>query len=167
MLLEDRVSLEPKDVNNNILSNIFNSLKKNYENKVVGRIDGYILDIIKMSNKIDFGHLNNINGILDYKIKYYASVFIPVTKQILKIIITDIERPTGILNDYTDIKGIPSMIPNCNSSILCLCKKDLVPNVSKKQNNYENGMEISMFIEDIKIEYSNIFIIGYIVNQSQ
>ncbi len=149
--LTDKININSKQIDTNIIENIASELRNKYENKILGRINGYIINIHKIQNtNIPKGTLNDINGDVSYTINYYVTVFIPEIKKNLDIIIDS--------NDV-DIIGHPKLIPK-NNNILCICKKDLG---NKNSNNYEIGSVAKIYIVNLEVKYDKIVIIGYLL----
>ncbi len=151
--LTDKLTIYSKQIGPNILKHVKDELKLNYERKILGRIGGYIVNIIKISNNLELGKLN-VSGNISYNVTYYAVVFLPKNRQLLDVIITE--------NEENNIKAEPKLIENNDSAkITCIIKKDL--KVKNTDAEYNIGSEYSMYIVNTKVEYSEINIIGYIV----
>jgi len=148
--LTDKLTIYSKQIGPNILSHVKDELKLNYEGKILGRIGGYIVNIIKISDFLELGKLN-VSGNISYNVTYYAVVFLPKNKQLLDVVVTE--------NEENNIKAKPKLIEN--DKITCIVKKDLQK--VKNDDEYNIGSEYSMYIVNNKVEYSEINIIGYIV----
>ena len=159
--LKDHVKIKSRQIDSDIMQSIETVLKNSYENKILGRINGYVIQVHKINKDIKKGTLGELTGDINYYIEYIASVFIPRPKHLLDIIITS--------NDDGEVVGIPFLIGNkCDVSVVsCICKKDLGPGSgSENEEEYciqEIGTKHTMYIVNVEVKYHKIVIIGYIV----
>jgi DNA-directed RNA polymerase subunit E'/Rpb7 len=152
--LSDRVTVRAEQVGPDIMAHVKNELVSEYQGKILGSIGGYIVKILKISDQIGLGRLN-MSGNISYEVIYYAVIFIPKNRQILDIVLTEI--------DATSMKGVPYLIEPGNTKITCIINNDLAkPKGKEPEKEKEKGSVVPMYIMNSKIEYSDINIIGYI-----
>lgn len=167
--LNDNIILKPEQFDINPNNKITTILKKNIENKVLGRIDGYILIVSKI-NSISEGNINNINGDISYSVNYDAVVFKPIKNSIINIRITN----------YNEL-AIWGIIDNIDNNIQCVCYKQMISDkfdydeekdiwkTKKSKSLYgdiivvKQDSKIDFQIIDSKIDANKILIIGKIL----
>jgi len=164
--LNDVVKLTAGQINNNIPKTIKNNIVKNYENKVLGKINSYIIKIIDVNeNNIKNGIINDINGDVVYKINYTAVIFNPLKDAVFDIIITKC--------DEIGLFGKPSLIfdilKKSKTIIDCVIPKNLIEDYKYVNNSWVKGeikisvnSEIRIKILSSQIDTGKIIIIGLI-----
>jgi DNA-directed RNA polymerase subunit E'/Rpb7 len=117
--LIDTIKLRSDQIGPDIRERIIHSLKKNYEKKVLGKINGYIIEIVDVNeDTIKDGVINDINGDINYKLEYTAVMFKPIKGDILDITV-DHCNDLGIWGHSTILSDV--------SIIECICTKNLIP----------------------------------------
>ncbi len=170
--LEDIVKLEA-----NQLDNIYDSIKKNlinnYEKKILGRINSYIIKISNIdTSSIKNGIISDINGSVSYKVRYTAIIFEPKNGH-LNITITK-SNEVGIWGYPTMIYTEDEVKKIKNVSIECMCPKDIISDkfsyenlnwISKNNKDVKLtiGTEIIVNIMNYSIESNKISLVGEIV----
>jgi DNA-directed RNA polymerase subunit E'/Rpb7 len=163
--LKDTVKIHSCQIGPNIKERIIHSLKKNYEKKVLGKINGYIIEIVDVNeDTIKDGVINDINGDTNYKLEYTAVMFRPIKKDILNITVDH-------CNDL-GIWGHSTILPDV-SIIECICTKNYLPKgftfeeeSEKWVSDYETieeGSDIQLQVLDTQIDATKMLIIGNIV----
>ena len=177
--LDDTIKLVPnqfRNINEQVKQNIINK----YERKIIGKIDGYVIKIIDIDeNYIKDGTIYDINGSVNYIIKYTSVIFTPVKDGILDVTVKTCNE-IGLFcsvdlieeNNQTKTKinayGQPEVI------IDCLCPKDIIGPDSYKYDSQKNvwankdyiittSSKIIIKILNFQIEPNKIIIIGTIV----
>lgn len=163
--LKDTIKLRSNQIGPNIKERIIHSLKKNYEKKVLGKINGYIIEIVDVNeDTIKDGVINDINGDTNYKLEYTAVMFKPIKEDILDITI-DHCNDLGIWGHSTILSDV--------SIIECICTKNLIPKGFTYDEEFEKwvsetkiieeGTEVKLKVLNTQIDATKMLIIGNIV----
>lgn len=165
LTLEDSINLPSNQIGSNIQERVLQNLKKNYEKKVLGKINGYIISIIDVNeNTIKEGKVNDINGDVSYKLEYTAAIFRPIKG-----------TPLDITVDYCNDLGIwghLTLLPEV-SIIECICPKHMIPkdykynelindwvSVDNPKKKISSGSEIQLKVFNTQIDATKMLIIG-------
>jgi DNA-directed RNA polymerase subunit E'/Rpb7 len=165
-VLSTKVSLLPKQMNNDIYYN----LKYNIEKKVQGKCNefGYVIKVLKIENYSD-GEVEgeNFTGSAVYNIRYLASLCIPVEKtqiicrieNINNAIILATHGPISCvitpdnINTLIFVNEIGKYYYNVNNTRTELKKGDLVKLTVLSKKLYKNDIMISLgFLDQIAIQ---------------
>lgn len=156
--LEDNIALEPKFISKNISLILKNYLITLYKNKVIGKINAYIIDILDIDNIIE-GEIDNITGNITYSVKYTASIFKPIKGQNINIKINYINN--------IGIWGVLDVLPNSN--IECFIPKSYLHNFKyiDSLNEWVNSSQeitinsiINVSIINLQLEINKIILVG-------
>ena len=164
LTLEDSVNLSAKQIGPNIKERVLGTLRKKYERKVLGKINGYLISIIDVDeDTVKDGSVNDINGDVTYKLEYTAVVFRPIKGSVLSITV-----------DYCNDLGIwghSSLLPDV-SVIECICPKHMIPKGFKHDEKTDEwvqknpkiiirpGSEIQLKVFNTQIDATRMLIIG-------
>jgi DNA-directed RNA polymerase subunit E'/Rpb7 len=165
-VLSTKVSLLPKQMNNDIYYN----LKYNIEKKVQGKCNefGYVIKVLKIENYSD-GEVEgeNFTGSAVYNIRYLASLCIPVEKtqiicrieNINNAIILATHGPISCvitpdnINTLIFVNEIGKYYYNVNNTRTELKKGDLVKLTVLSKKLYKNDIMISLgFLDQIAVQ---------------
>ena len=161
--LEDNIKIKPSEFG---LQNIHDKIIINtFEGKVLGRINSYIIKIIDVDHEsIKDGLVNDIDGSINYLIKYSAVIFEPMKDHILDVIVKE-------CNDNT-IWSKVALLKNV-SIIECICPKKYIDTSftfneetltwSNSNTVIKIGSELKLKIVNYQIDSNKIMIIGSIV----
>lgn len=172
--LQDTIMLNSSLIGPNIKERVIQTLRKNYEKKVLGKINGYIIVIVDVNeDTIKDGVINDINGDTNYKLKYSAVVFKPIKNHILDVTV-----------DYCNDLGIwghATLLPDV-SIIECVCPSHMIFNyvhdekidewvlndkdskVDLQSKTIHEGSEIQLKVVNTQIDATKMLIIGSINN---
>src|SRR6478736_8608507 len=95
--LINTIKLKPQQIDNDILISLEKEVRSCFENKILGHIDGFVMNILKINKNFKKGIIEN-NGSVRFDVEFYAIVFIPKVREVLDIVI--------VSND-NDIQGRP------------------------------------------------------------
>ena len=162
--LEDIIKLDPKQFNN-ITESVKQNLVSNYENKVIGKLDSFVIKIVDIDeHTIINGKVNEVTGGVNYLVRYTAVLFNPVKNGILDVVIYK--------SNEIGLFGKVKLINNGdNVNIQCIMPKELLTNhtFSITDQCWHNGTDnvkvdsnIKMKIKDVTMDYYRIVIIGEI-----
>ncbi len=111
--LRNNIDLKPNQIGSNIYNQISNELKHRFEKKILGKIDGYIINIVHVHKDIKNQKINDINGSVNYDIQYTAVVVKPIKDQSVNIKITTCNGAGiwGHLTLLNDVEMIECIVP--------------------------------------------------------
>jgi DNA-directed RNA polymerase subunit E'/Rpb7 len=159
------VKISP-DKLDNLKLNIKNTILETCEKKILSNM--FIINILSIEDSIKDGIINDIDGSVNYKIKYRALVFVPEINSEINITITKCNEvglwgyPTLIFKDVIDY------LKN-NVKIECVIPKDIITKYKfvddkwkyndrkeKKEKIIEKYVEINVKIINFVIESNKI-----------
>lgn len=154
-ILDEKVSLDPSNINSNKYNKINTMLTSRYKNKISGQINGYIIDVIDIKNISD-GVINDLTSYIMYDVKYVATTFTPIIGSKIDITITH--------SNNLGIWGILELLPVSN--IECFIPKDYIKNYKYNDNEWhsDNGIIginsiINVNIIQFKLDTNKIIIL--------
>ena len=144
---------------------IVDILRNKFEGKIFTKINGYVVKILNIDKKsILNGSINDINGEINYKIKYSAVIFKPIKNSVLDIVV-DYCNDLAIWGHYELLSDV--------SIIECITPSHLIPEnyTYNEMDNYwdsdgksiKEGSFIKIKVINVQIDVTKMSIIGEII----